>query len=171
MNSHNSSGGTNGFLPSVSYVLLPSVWLRVGWVGVAPTQVLGMTPPSSCLVSFIGMGWLQPLIFVWLEELGYEMDGRLTPLVDPTYHSPLSPFPPFFSLQLRRQAEKLLRTPKRILLQWHNPMQQYIMNSDLSQTQAFRFRQKQPIPVVSNANVITTPSFQLTSLWPDGLKH
>ena len=77
------------------------------------------------------------------------MDGRFTPLVDPTCHSPLSPFPPFFSLQLRRQAEKLLRTPKRILLQWHNPMQQYIMNSDLSQTQAFRFRQKQPIPVVS----------------------
>ena len=45
------------------------------------------------------MGWLQLLIFVWLEELGYEMDVRFTPLVGPTCHSPLSPFPPFFFLQ------------------------------------------------------------------------
>jgi hypothetical protein len=44
------------------------------------------------------MGWLQPLIFVCLEELGYEMDGRFTPLVGSTRHSPPFPFPPFFFL-------------------------------------------------------------------------
>ena len=44
-------------------------------------------------------GLAPTLIFVWLEELGYEMDVRFTPLVGPTCHSPLSPFPPFFFLQ------------------------------------------------------------------------
>jgi len=83
-------------------ILIPSVWLWVGWVGATPTQILGMT---STLLMFGWLCWngLAPtLIFVWLEELGYEMDVRFTPLVGPTCH-PLSPFPPFFFLQEARE--------------------------------------------------------------------
>ena len=50
--SHRKHSGKHFPQTSLLPPLYPFVWLRVGWVGVAPTQVLGMTP------TLLMFGWL-----------------------------------------------------------------------------------------------------------------